>query len=116
MNKTTAKLLAAFFGVLLLVAVAYAKVINFAWDANTETDLAGYKLYCGTVTGGPYTFVKTVAAPGLTTSNDFTTDGTRYCVLTAYDTAGNESGYSNQVTVVVDTVAPAAPRNFRLAP
>jgi imidazole glycerol phosphate synthase subunit HisF len=98
---------------LVVAATVYAKVIGFAWDANTEPDLAGYKLYCGTTVGGPYTFVKQMTAAELATSNNFG-EGRGYCVLTAFDTVGNESGYSNEVTFLVDETPPAAPRNFRL--
>jgi len=117
MNKTTAKLLAAFFGVLFLVAAAYAAVTNLAWDANTETDLAGYKLYQSTVgPTGPFTYVKTIVKGTLATATADLPDGTYWWVLTAYDNSGNESGYSNVVTRTIDTVAPAAPKNFRVAP
>jgi hypothetical protein len=114
MSRT--KIATAVVLMLLVATVAYAKIIGFAWDANTETDLAGYKMYCGSTSGGPYTFVKSVTQPITTTTNDFTTSGTYYCVLTAYDSSGNESGYSNQVMVVVDLTPPAAPKNFRLVP
>ena len=32
----------------------YALDVALQWDANTEPDLAGYKVYYGTDSGGPY--------------------------------------------------------------
>ena len=117
MNKNVAKLLVAILGVLLIVATAYAAITNLAWDANTEADLAGYKLYQSTVgPTGPFVYVKTIAKGTLTTATADLPDGTYWWVLTAYDNAGNESGYSNVVTRVIDTAAPTAPRNFRVVP
>ena len=40
--------------VLSLPSLGYALDVTLAWDANSETDLAGYKLYYGTTLGGPY--------------------------------------------------------------
>jgi hypothetical protein len=43
------------FGFVLLCATpAHAMNVTFTWDANTESDLAGYKVYYGTISGGPY--------------------------------------------------------------
>lgn len=91
---------------------AYAVVTNLAWDANTEADLAGYKLYQKVGTGA-YAYVKTIPKGTLTTATADLPDGAYCWVLTATDTAGNESGYSNEVCRTIDTAAPAAPKNFR---
>ena len=109
------KKLMLYTAVLMLVAVtAYAMVTNLAWDANTEPDLAGYKLYQSTVgPTGPFVYVKTISKGTLTAATADLADGTYWWVLTAYDNSGNESGYSNVVTRTIDTVAPAPPQNFR---
>jgi endoglucanase len=111
------KIMMWFIPLMLIAVVAYATITNLAWDANTETDLAGYKLYQSTAGAtGPFTYVKTIAKGTLTAATADLPDGTYWWVLTAYDTNGNESGYSNVVTRTIDTVAPAAPKNFRLVP
>jgi hypothetical protein len=85
--------------------------IQLAWDPNTETDLAGYKIYHGTasreeggyakpnfydiIPAGTETYI--MVAPG---------DGIHYFSLTAYDTAGNESEFSNEVWTVLPTFEP----------
>lgn len=68
------------------------------WDTNTETDLAGYKLYQGTVSGGPYVYIATIPAGTETKKICFNDYITHYWVLTAYDTENLESGYSNEVS------------------
>ena len=98
---------------MLIGVTAQAATTNLAWDANTEADLAGYKLYRSTVSGGPYTIAKTILAPATTTSDITGVDGTYYWVLTAYDGSGNESGYSNQVTRAIDTTCPTVPKVLR---
>lgn len=96
-------------------AMAAGGTINLAWDANTETDLAGYKIYQGSAAGGPYTLTQTLGTV-TTATVTVTTDGKFYFVATAFDTAGNESGYSNEVSKTIDTFPPMAPTNLRLAP
>lgn len=87
--------------------------IGLCWDANTESDLAGYYIYeaqvsDGQVIGQVHT---SVAAPA--TEYDFTpgshADGQYYWKITAYDTAGNESGFSNEVTATFNVTPPTPP-------
>lgn len=71
--------------------------LSLAWDADTEPDLAGYKLYYGTVPG---VYDHSVDVHNVTTYtlNALTQGQTYYIVATAYDTSHNESGYSNEVS------------------
>ena len=66
------------------------------WDANTEPDLAGYKLYCGAASGS-YDTVIDVGNSTTYTLTDLPAGRTYYIAATAYNTAGLESGYSNEV-------------------
>ncbi len=78
-------------------AVAEGAVIKLAWDPNTESDVAGYKVYYGTSSGN---YEKAVDI-GKTTEyliSGLTKGQTYYISVTAYDTASNESGFSNEVT------------------
>ncbi|WP_172425984.1 fibronectin type III domain-containing protein [Sulfuricaulis limicola] len=70
------------------------------WDAVPATNLSGYRVYYGT-TPGTY---QQAPGQGLSVGNITTytlmglSNGTRYYfAVTAFDTAGNESGYSNEV-------------------
>lgn len=100
------------FGILLAVlqvtpAVA-ATVIRLSWGANSETDLAGYRLRYGTVSG---TYGSPISV-GKVTSYDLaglSSGTTYYFVVTAYDLSGNESGFSNQASGQPSTVVGPAP-------
>lgn len=86
--------------------------VTLAWDANTEPDLAGYRVYQGSKSGGPYTKIADVPVmpmPEYTITG--LADGTWFWVVTAYDTGGLESGYSNEVSKTVNR-PPAAPKNL----
>lgn len=87
-----------------------AVAVSLVWDANTEGDLAGYRVYRGTVSG-TYSLVEDVGDQ--TAYNDIVSDGGYYWVITAYDTSGNESDYSNEVNKIVDTIPPLAPGTLR---
>ncbi|MDH4152911.1 MAG: fibronectin type III domain-containing protein [Nitrospira sp.] len=71
------------------------------WKPNSETDLAGYKVYRSTIRGkyGPENAIallqKNVTTYQVTGLQPKTT---YYFVVTAFDMAGNESGYSNEVS------------------
>ena len=79
------------------------------WNANTETDLAGYKVYRGLDNATP-TFLVSVGK--VTTYTDSSLPSTNSSVtyrLTAFDNAGNESPLSVAVTKVYDANPPQAP-------
>ena len=103
-----------FFSVLLvalLISVwARAEQVTLAWDANTETDLAGYKVHYGTASGS-YTTHVDVHKVTTAIVNGLTAGQTYYFVVTAYNASNNESGYSNQVSYSVPAPngAPATP-------
>ena len=84
---------------------AFAAQIKLAWNANTETDLAGYKVYWGTSSrsyGSP-------VDAGKVTQYTLTglTSGISYFVsVTAYDLSNNESGFSSEVSGVAIEPAP----------
>lgn len=104
---------------LLSLTVTPARAANpttISWTAPTTnsdgtplTDLAGYKVYCGVKTG-VYTTPKNVGnVLSYALSNMGLAQGTNYCAVTAYDTSGNESVKSNEVSFMLDNVAPSAP-------
>lgn len=70
------------------------------WDPNSESDLAGYRMYVGTASGE---YGEPIDV-GLTTT--YTVTGllpgrTYYFAVTAYNTSGLESGKSNEVSYTV---------------
>lgn len=103
----------AMFLIIPLIAWA-ASNVTFQWDANSESDLAGYRLYQSAVSGGQSIgsgWVDDIPA-GTETSTIVVEDGTWYWVVTAYDTSGNESGPSNEQARALDTEAPVYPKSF----
>ena len=103
-----------FFTVALLALAftAFAADVKLQWDANTESDLAGYRLYQKADSAVP-PFVKVQDIPKGTQSATVTgLDSTHSYsfAVTAYNTAGLESAYSNIVTV---PAAPFAPNSLK---
>ena len=121
------KRLIIILAILLFASTALAATVelNFAWDRNTETDLAGYRLYYSATAGayvkgtGSTNFLQAVLVSGTTHPNGTLqqisgSQGQKiYFVLTAYDTSGNESGFSNEVNYTIpDTTPPAPPHGL----
>lgn len=126
---------ARLFGLLILSAVtvlagataadATGPTLNhciFTWTEATvpTNDLAVFTLYVATLSGGPYT--KLGIYPG-TPSGGQTygptpnlcvgqSDGQKFAVVKAMDTAGNESGASNEVPFAFDATVPPAASNL----
>jgi hypothetical protein len=71
--------------------------VALTWDPNTEPDLAGYKLYVGTASG---VYTTTIDVGNMTTHTvaGLQPGATYYFVVTAYNTSGLESGFSNEVS------------------
>lgn len=79
--------------------------VTLGWVASTSPNIAGYNVYRGTASGGPYsTRANSSVVAGLTYTDATVLAGqTYYYVLTAVDTSGNESGYSTQVAATIPT-------------
>ena len=70
-----------------------------SWNANTETDLAGYRVYVGTRSGvygfaGPFEVSKITSF----TIPNLPTGTTYYFAISAFDKSGNESAKSAEVS------------------
>jgi hypothetical protein len=105
------------------LTAASAADLTLAWDPNSESDLAGYKIYYKTgSSGAPYDGVDadqgssgtTIPLENLSdldnprfTLTGLSEDTVYYLAVTAYNGQGSESGYSNEVshlTVSADPV------------
>ncbi len=89
----------------LLSGRAHAAQVTLAWEANTEMDLQAYKVYSGTASR-TYSCSTNVGRSTTCTIGDLAAGTTYYFAVTALDTAGNESGYSNEVRYTVPASAP----------
>lgn len=84
-----------------LTATADHKRVELTWDANSESDLAGYRLYRSQQSGGSYQLVASLdAADTAYSDTGLHNDQTYYYVLTAMDTGGLESAASSEVSAV----------------
>ena len=73
--------------------------VTLIWTANTDPDLAGYKVYRGTASGTYGAALATVPAGTATyQATGLSANTTYFFVITAYDSAGNESLFSNEVS------------------
>jgi PKD repeat protein len=98
--------------------------VTLAWDANSEADLAGYKIYYKTGTSGPpYDGVgasegdspisieveefKKPNSPQYTIHGLSDSDAV-YLTLTAFNADGKESGYSNEISLGATNEPPVA--------
>ena len=85
--------------------------VYLRWQANNEPDVAGYNLYYGTSSGN-YTKKQEVGNKLDYLTPDLVVGSKYFFVVTAYDTAKNESAYSNEVNITIsiaDKIAPTAP-------
>jgi len=104
-----------FAGVIIFFTygISSAAEVTLAWDANTETDLMGYKIYYDTSPGNPYygTNADQGISPITVLLNDLddqhnpkftltglSDSGDYYFALTAFDNENLESGFSNEAS------------------
>jgi hypothetical protein len=81
-------------------------------DGTALTNLAGFRLYWGT-TAGTYTTSRDIGNVKATTLNVLGIfSGNWFMAVTAYDTTGNESGYSNEYNFFLRS--PNPPTNLRI--
>ena len=105
-NRLRAALVAT--GALAMIFVAavtgtQAANVTLAWDSNAEPDLAGYNVYYGTTSRNYPNSVDV----GLVNSHEVTglvPGQTYYFAVTAYDSQGNESAYSNEIPHAIPAV------------
>jgi hypothetical protein len=84
-------------GTLACASAAAAQTVTLAWNANTESDLAGYRVQYGTVAGNPSTTVDV----GNVTQRQFSglqAGVTYYFRVRAYNTSDQESAPSAEVS------------------
>ncbi len=108
-----------FFLFLLFARSAVAAQVTLAWDANAP-DPDGYRLYYKTGSSGPpYNGIGALEGDSPITIelaelsdpdnpehaiNGLSDTETYFFVVTAYDSGGNESGYSNEVSYIPPTL------------
>ena len=79
--------------------MVFADTAVVSWSPNTETDLAGYKIYYGT-SSGAYDDALDVGNETSFAVNGLVKGTVYFFAVTAYDFSGNESGFSREVVYV----------------
>lgn len=108
------KKLLTILAILAIAGIAQAATVQVTWNPNTEPDLAGYRLYVGEASGqyGEPVDVGNVTGHVMEITPEY--GATYYFALTAYDTSGNESGYSDEASCFVpDGRAPEKPTGLK---
>ena len=81
--------------ILFIAQFAYASGIKISWDKNSESDVAGYKVYYGTAS---HNYQSSLDAGNFTSIeiDDLTPGKIYYISIAAYDYSGNESASSQE--------------------
>jgi len=85
--------------VILVSGAAQAADVTLAWNPNSEPDISGYRVYYGT---NPGSYGQPINVGNITTATipNLSDAATYYFAVTAYNTSGLESGFSNEVAKV----------------
>ncbi|MCI0494766.1 Ig-like domain-containing protein [candidate division KSB1 bacterium] len=98
---------ALFIWYLTITSFGFTKDLIVSWSPNSEPDLAGYKVYWGTASRNYTDVVDTKNITNYTVAG--LSEGIEYFfAVTAYDTASNESDFSEEVsfTIAVEDILP----------
>lgn len=79
----------------------FAGDVSLAWNPSASEDVVGYKIYFG-LSSGNYGEPIVIGNQTSYTVTDLSDATTYYFSVTAYDLSGNESGFSNEVSTMVD--------------
>jgi fibronectin type 3 domain-containing protein len=83
------------------VSVVAPHTVSLGWSPSTSNGISYYKVYRGTVSGGPYSLLATNVSVTSYTDSSVQSGNTYYYVTTAVDSSGGESGYSDIAPAVI---------------
>jgi hypothetical protein len=76
--------------------------VTLSWVASTSANVAGYNVYRGTSSGGPYTLQTSAPISGTSYTDSSVQGGqTVYYVVTSVDNSNNASTYSNEAVAAL---------------
>ncbi|HEX4001021.1 MAG TPA: choice-of-anchor D domain-containing protein [Candidatus Acidoferrales bacterium] len=76
--------------------------VSLSWNSSSSSDIVGYNVYRGTISGGPYTKITpSPLSSTLDTDSTVSSGQTYYYVVTAVDSSNNESADSNQAVASI---------------
>ena len=94
------RLLPLFSFIFLGANAGFTQNVAVTWNPNAEPDIAGYKIYYGQVSKN-YDHSIDLNRKTEYTISSLPDTGLYYFAVTAYDLAGNESGYSEEVSIYI---------------
>lgn len=95
---------------LFFIHAASAQSVKLIWEANPETDIAGYRLHVGDESR---VYITTIdVGTVLEYSMAIPSGIVQFFSVTAYNTAGFESAYSNEVSASI----PSRVQNLKASP
>jgi hypothetical protein len=77
--------------------------VSISWDPSPSADVASYKVYRGTLAGGPYNLLATNITTDTYTDSTVQSGTTYYYVTTTVSSVGQESIFSNQFKCTIPT-------------
>lgn len=77
---------------------AMARTFALTWNANRETDLAGYRIHYGTASGNYTQHIDVAKDTTSADVNNLSDDGTYFFAVTAYNNFGLESRRSQEIS------------------
>jgi len=83
------------------ITVAAPHAVALSWSPSSSDDISYYKVYRGTVSGGPYNLLTNDVSSTSYTDPSVQSGSTFYYVTTAVDSTGEEGAYSNQAQAVI---------------
>jgi len=99
-SSSPAQTATATYGVTIAQGTAYS--VALAWTASATSGVTGYNIYRTTISGSNYAKINSAPVSGVSYADSTVLHGTTYYyVLTSVDAAGDESGYSTEVQMVI---------------
>jgi bacillopeptidase F len=75
--------------------------VSLSWDASSSSSIAGYRVYRSTSAGTGFVPLTAIIADLTYVDSTVAASNTYYYVVTAVDSVGVESPYSNEVTAII---------------
>lgn len=93
------------------INISNSKTIQFSWSASADENsgVKNYSVLIGTTSGGSE--IGSTSSESNTLSYTFSSDGTYYIRVIAYDNIGNQSASSIESKLLIDTTAPSSVSN-----
>ena len=83
------------------VTVVAPHLVTLTWSASSSPGVSYYRVYRGTVSGGPYSLLTNAVSTTSYTDSSVKSGSTYYYVTTAVDSSGVESAYSDTAQAVI---------------